>query len=102
MNQLQVLQSLRPQGDYCVTGDITQSNIATAIRYVVSTDNDTAIFGTPSDPITWAQFIARKNQLEQKKIDDALIESNRLSSTKSKLQGLGLTVEEIKTAFGIE
>jgi len=101
MNQLEVLQSLRPEGDYCTSGTITQENIESAIRYVIKVEDGIAVFGVPNDPITWAQFIARKNQLEQQKIDDELLESNRLASAKSKLQDLGLTIEEIKTAFGI-
>ena len=32
---------------------------------------------------------------------DAAAEANRLVSVKEKLEGLGLTTEEVKTAFGI-
>lgn len=101
MNQLQVLQALRPSGDYCVSGVLTKETIGTAIKYVTKVENGLAIFGIPSNPVTWEQFTSKKQSMEQEEIDNKLLNDNRLSSAKSKLDGLGFTVDEIKTAFGI-
>jgi len=38
IDQLQIIQALRPSADYCIDGEITESRISTCIRYVVSVD----------------------------------------------------------------
>ena len=56
--------------------------------------------GNPNG-ITAEQIIAKQSALTIQAEADAADEANRLASVKEKLEGLGLTTEEVKTAFGI-
>jgi hypothetical protein len=65
IDQLQVMQALRPSGDYCIDGEITESRIATCVKYVVAVDDqDTAVFGDPGDAVTWEQFDSKRNEMQ--------------------------------------
>ena len=65
IDQLQVMQALRPSADYCIDGEITESRISTCIRYVVSVDDQCrAVFGDSGDAVTWEQFDAKRNELQ--------------------------------------
>ena len=56
--------------------------------------------GNPSG-ITAEQIVEKQAALVVQAEADAAAEANRLVSVKEKLEGLGLTTEEVKTAFGI-
>ena len=65
IDQLKVMQALRPSGDYCIEGEITESSIGACVRYVVSVDDqDAAVFGDPGDAVTWEQFNAKRSELQ--------------------------------------
>jgi len=65
INQLEVMQALRPQGDYCTEGEITESNIGESIKYVIGVaENGTAVFGDPGDAVTWEEFNARRDAMQ--------------------------------------
>ena len=65
IDQIEVMQALRPSADYCIDGEITESRISTCIRYVVSVDDQgTAVFGDPGDAVTWEQFDAKRSELQ--------------------------------------
>lgn len=65
IDKLTVMQALRPSGDYCIKGEITEESIDTVIKYVVSVDSHgTAIFGDPGDKVTWEQFDAKRSELQ--------------------------------------
>ena len=65
IDQIEVMQALRPSADYCIDGEITESRISTCIRYVVSVDDKgTAVFGDPGDAVTWEQFDAKRSELQ--------------------------------------
>ena len=56
--------------------------------------------GNPNG-ITAEQITAKQAELAIQAEADAAAEANRMASVKEKLEGLGLTTEEVKTAFGI-
>ena len=56
--------------------------------------------GNPNG-ITAEQITEKQAVLVIQAEADAVAEANRLVSVKEKLEGLGLTTEEVKTAFGI-
>ena len=56
--------------------------------------------GNPNG-ITTEQITEKQAALAIQAEADAAAEANRLASVKEKLEGLGLTTEEVKTAFGI-
>ena len=56
--------------------------------------------GNPNS-ITVEQITEKQAALVIQAEADAVDEANRLASVKEKLEGLGLTTEEVKTAFGI-
>ena len=56
--------------------------------------------GNPNG-ITTEQITAKLAALVIQADADAIAKQNRLDSVKSKLEALGLTTEEVKTAFGI-
>ena len=56
--------------------------------------------GNPNG-ITAEQITAKQAELVIQAETDAADEANRLASVKEKLEALGLTTEEVKTAFGI-
>ena len=56
--------------------------------------------GNPNG-ITAEQIVEKQAALVVQVEADAAAEANRLVSVKEKLEGLGLTTEEVKTAFGI-
>ena len=56
--------------------------------------------GNPNS-ITVEQITEKQAALAIQAEADAADEANRLASVKEKLEGLGLTTEEVKTAFGI-
>ena len=56
--------------------------------------------GNPNG-ITAEQIVEKQVALVVQAEADAAAEANRLVSVKEKLEGLGLTTEEVKTAFGI-
>ena len=56
--------------------------------------------GNPNG-ITAEQIVEKQAALVVQAEADAAAEANRLVSVKEKLEGLGLTTEEVKTAFGI-
>ena len=56
--------------------------------------------GNPNG-ITAEQIVEKQAALVVQVEADAAAEANRLVSVKEKLEGLGLTPEEVKTAFGI-
>ena len=56
--------------------------------------------GNPNG-ITAEQIIEKQAALAIQAEADAAAEASRLVSVKEKLEGLGLTTEEVKTAFGI-
>ena len=65
IDQLEVMQALRPQGDYCTYGEITESNIGESIKYVIGVaENGTAVFGDPGDAVTWEEFNARRDAMQ--------------------------------------
>ena len=96
IDQLEVMQELRPSGDYCIEGEITESTIENCIRYVTGVDNDIAIFGEPSDPVTWSQFVAKRTEMETEKTAKQIQAEADKASAVSKLQALGLTDAEIE------
>jgi len=51
--------------------------------------------------ITAEQIIEKQAALAIQAEADAVAEVNRMASAKEKLEALGLTTEEVKTAFGI-
>jgi len=68
----------------------------------VSVHGDEIIWhdGNPNG-ITAEQITEKQAALAIQAEADAAAEANRLVSVKEKLEGLGLTTEEVKTAFGI-
>jgi predicted amidohydrolase YtcJ len=56
--------------------------------------------GNPNG-ITAEQITAKQAVLVIQAEADAAAEANRMASAKEKLEALGLTTEEVKTAFGI-
>jgi len=56
--------------------------------------------GNPNG-ITAEQIVEKQAALVIQVEADAIAEARRISSVKEKLEGLGLTTEEVKTAFGI-
>ena len=56
--------------------------------------------GNPNN-ITVEQVTEKQAALVIQAEADAVAEANRLASAKEKLEALGLTTEEVKTAFGI-
>lgn len=65
IDQLTVMQALRPSCDYCIEGEITESSIGACVRYVVSVnDQGAAVFGDPGDAVTWEQFNAKRSELQ--------------------------------------
>ena len=100
IDQLEVMQALRPSADYCIEGEITESTIENCIRYVTGVDNDIAIFGEPSDPVTWSQFVAKRTEIETEKAAKQIQAEADKASAVSKLQALGLTDAEIKALSG--
>ena len=56
--------------------------------------------GNPNG-ITAEQIVEKQAALVIQVEADAIAEASRISSVKEKLEGLGLTTEEVKTAFGI-
>ena len=56
--------------------------------------------GNPNG-ITAEQIIEKQAALAIQAEADAVAEVNRMASAKEKLEALGLTTEEVKTAFGI-
>jgi len=56
--------------------------------------------GNPNG-ITAEQITEKQAALAIQSEADSAAEANRLASVKEKLEGLGLTTEEVKTAFGI-
>ena len=56
--------------------------------------------GNPNG-ITAEQIVEKRAALVIQVEADAIAEASRISSVKEKLEGLGLTTEEVKTAFGI-
>ena len=80
------------------------------IAAIVALDS-TAQVSVHGDDITWhdgnpngitAEQITEKQAALAIQADaDAIAKQNRLDSVKSKLEALGLTTEEVKTAFGI-
>jgi|TARA_Y100000296_G_scaffold6337_1_gene7756 hypothetical protein len=56
--------------------------------------------GNPNG-ITTEQIREKQAALAIQAEADAAAEASRLASVKEKLEGLGLTTEEVKTAFGI-
>ena len=56
--------------------------------------------GNPNG-ITAEQITEKQAALEMQSDVDAVAEANRMASVKEKLEALGLTTEEVKTAFGI-
>ena len=68
----------------------------------VSVHGDEIIWhdGNPNG-ITAEQITEKQAVLAIQAEADAAAEANRLAAVKEKLEGLGLTTEEVKTAFGI-
>ena len=68
----------------------------------VSVHGDDVIWhdGNPNG-ITTEQITAKQAALVIQAEADAVAEANRMASAKEKLESLGLTTEEVKTAFGI-
>jgi hypothetical protein len=56
--------------------------------------------GNPNN-ITTEQITEKQAALAIQAEADAAAEANRMASAKEKLEALGLTTEEVKTAFGI-
>ena len=57
--------------------------------------------GNPNS-ITAEQITAKQTELQTAYDNDATAKVTNIASTKTKLEALGLTVDEIKDAFGIE
>ena len=55
----------------------------------------------PDPQPTQEELEAAWVEVQQVAEAEAAAETNRLASVKEKLEGLGLTTEEVKTAFGI-
>jgi len=74
----------------------------TAQISTVSNNLDEIIWhdGNPNG-ITAEQITEKQAVLAIQAEADAAAEANRLASAKEKLEALGLTTEEVKTAFGI-
>jgi len=80
------------------------------ITAIVALD-PTAQVSVHGDDITWhdgnpngitaEQITEKQAALAIQAEADAAAEANRMASVKEKLEGLGLTTEEVKTAFGI-
>ena len=66
-------------------------------------DNLNEIIWHDANPngITTEQIAEKQAALTIQAEADAAAEANRMSSAKEKLEALGLTTEEVKTAFGI-
>jgi len=86
------------------------TSIANAILAIDSTaqistfsDNPEEIIWHDGNPngITAEQITEKQAALAIQVDADAAAEANRLASVKEKLEALGLTTEEVKTAFGI-
>ena len=85
--------------------DITNAILALDPNAQVSVDAEdlnqiTWHDGNPNG-ITAEQITEKQAVLAIQAEADAAAEVNRLASVKEKLEGLGLTTEEVKTAFGI-
>ena len=86
------------------------TSIANAVLALDSTaqistvsDNPEEIIWHDGNPngITAEQITEKQAVLVIQAEVDAVAEANRLASAKEKLEALGLTTEEVKTAFGI-
>ena len=64
-------------------------------------DLDNIIWLEGTTPISKEDIIAEATRLENVAIQEATDKENKKASAKQKLQDLGLTVDEIKEAFGI-
>jgi hypothetical protein len=81
------------------------------IDAVLAIDPTARVSVNGSDKITWhdgnpnnitvEQITEKQAALVIQAEADAAAEANRLASAKEKLEALGLTTEEVKTAFGI-
>ena len=86
------------------------TSIANAVLALDSTAQISTVSDNP-DEIIWhdgnpngltvEQITEKQAELAIQAEADAAAEANRLVSVKEKLEGLGLTTEEVKTAFGI-
>ena len=82
--------------------DIITAIVALDSTSQVSVHGDEVIWhdGNPNG-ITAEQITEKQAALVIQAEADAAAEANRMASAKEKLEALGLTTEEVKTAFGI-
>ena len=70
---------------------------------MVNQDVESIVWYTPDvEPLTEAEVVAEMTRLEEAKTVEAQAKIDAKASAVAKLQALGLTVEEVRVAFGLE
>ena len=90
------------QYEFVIYGEIkSEQDWNENVKFISGADeNESAIF-SEKKPITYQQVLNKMVELEQQEEQDKINAENKKASAKQKLQDLGLTVDEIKEAFGL-
>lgn len=96
---MKAILSLNPNAKCNYPVSFTKDEETEEVTITENLDNITWEEGTT--PISKEDIIAEATRLENVAIQEATDKENNKASAKQKLQDLGLTVDEIKEAFGI-